>query len=215
MEILDSNGTARDWAWLTGKYGRLEHRQGESYPRYALVRVQETLGPANLKLRVLDENGRPAGVLAILTYPSLAAPADDLPDITHGDPPKSQWATRGAAQFTDGLTGLTGFGLGANSWIKDLAAGGPYHAWLFHTAYASDCLSWIGWLGGTDHMGPCDLTFQLKLAGEDGGEEPEPEPGTPELLAPLGRIAAAGERMAAAEERVAGAFERLLAHIGA
>jgi hypothetical protein len=162
--VFDVNGTQRDWAWLTGKYGRLEHRRGAGYPRFELARIEETIGPASLKVKLIDDKGAPIGALVALTYPDLDNPANFLPTF-QGNPPKSPWATRGTLQFTDGNTGLTGFGLGGDSWIKDLAAGGPYHVWAYHTAIASDCLSWIGWLGGTDHAGPCSLVFQFVQGG--------------------------------------------------
>jgi len=159
--IWDASGTQRDWAWLHAKYGRLEHRRAAGYPRFALVRIEETSGPPILKVKLVDTVGAPIGALVALTYPDLSAPASYLQDLTRGNPALSPWSTRGIVQFTDGATGVTGFGLGGDSWIRDFAAGGPYHVWPFHSEVYSDCLSWIGWLGGTDHAGPCALTFQL------------------------------------------------------
>ena len=71
----------------------------------------------------------------------------------------------------------------------------------------SDCLTGTGWLGGTNHMGPCRLTFRLVAAGSV--PEPEPEPGTDgDLLVKLDRMIAILERSALAAERLAG-------HLGA
>lgn len=200
MQIYDLNGTPRDWSWLREKYGRLEHLAVDPAPAFRLVEIREGGGGAQaagveaaalMKVRVLDAHGAPMQALVIMTYPSLTAPSSALPDLMGADLAASQWSARGAAQFTDAASGVTGFGLGADSWIKDKAAGGPYHVWVFHPQYHSDCLSWIGWLGGTDHVGPTDLTFQLVLAGQPE-PEPEPEPEPPdgelkELVVRLGR----------------------------
>lgn len=186
MRVYDFQDRERDWAYLTAQYGRLLHLQSQRASAYALVQVNETQGPSNLKVRVVDDLGAPAQVMVVLTWPTLAAPAGDLPDLTQGDQAADAWSRRGVAQFTDG-SGYTGFGLGTESWIKDLAAGGPYHVWIFHPTHGSDCLSCIGWLGGTDHRGPCSLTFKLRAGGgtTDPGGTPD-EPGTlPTEIVPL------------------------------
>jgi hypothetical protein len=199
--IVDVHGTQRDWAWLTGKYGRLEHRRGAGYPCFELVRIEETIGPASLKVKLIDASGAPVGALVALTYPDLRNPANFLQDLMQGDPAKSQWSSRGAVQFTDGMTGMTGFGLGGDSWIRDLVAGGPYHVWPYHTAIYADCLSWIGWLGGTDHAGPCSLVFQLVQGGTpDPDPDPDPEPPSDfeaHVIALLTRIATGIEHLSA------------------
>jgi len=192
--IYDVNGTERDWVWLTAKYGRLEHRRGAGFPRFELARIEETIGPASLKVKLEAKDGSPIGALVALTYPDLGTPWDQLPLIT-GDPPKSPWSKRAVLQFTDGSTGLTGFGLGGDSWIKDKAAGGPYHVWPYHTAFYADCLSWIGWLGGTDHAGPCSLVFQLTMSGGTIDPEPEPEP-TGDLVASVNALTVQVKRLA-------------------
>lgn len=169
MKVYDYTGRERDWKYLTDTYGNLQHLLGKQ-PGFNLIQVNETEGPTEMKVQVLDENGIPVRVMVVLTWPELANPAADLPDLTQGDPAVNQWTTRGIAQFTDG-NGFTGFGLGSQSWVKDLAAGGPYHVWIFHNAFGSDCLSRIGWLGGTNHRGPCFLTFRLNK----GTTPPDPD----------------------------------------
>jgi hypothetical protein len=177
--VFDVDGSEKNWAWLTGTYGRIERLRATGFPRFELVRIERTIGPANLKVKVQDDKGAPMGVLVAMTYPDPRNPWDQLPLFT-GDPAKSMWSNRGALQFTDGMTGLTGFGLGGDSWIKDPAAGGPYHAWVYHNGIYSDCISWIGWKLFTDHDGPCSVTFQLVTSG-GGPVDPPPVPGTGDL----------------------------------
>lgn len=172
VAVYDTGGVKRDSPWLLSKYGRVEIKESSQKHRYKLVRIEETVGPAILKVRVLDKSGAPASVMVVETYPDLGAPSGDLQDLTRGDKALDQWSNRGVPQFTDG-SGYTGFGLGADSWIKSFSVGGPYHVWLFHTAIGSDCISWLGWLGGTDHMGPMSLVFQEV---EDTGSVTPPPP---------------------------------------
>jgi hypothetical protein len=169
MQIFDEKYIERDWAWLTARFGRLEILKPESTgPRFVLKTIRVTTGNAVLKIGVLDENSQPiGGIMAVNTYPTLQSPSVNTPDLTTADAAAQQWSKRGDANFTQPVTGVVGFGLGENSWIQNFAVGGPYHAWLFHTKYPSECLSWIGWIGGTDHIGPCDLTFQLELGEEE------------------------------------------------
>jgi hypothetical protein len=203
-QVYDVNGTLRDWNWLIAKYGRIQWQQGLLYPCFKLIRIRETVGPASLKVTLLDANGNPMGALAALTYPDLVNPWSELPLITKGDLAKSMWSNRGVLQFADPNSGMTGFGLGSDSWIKDLAAGGPYHVWVFHTTAYSDCLSWLGWLGGTDHAGPMDVTFQWV----NGTSEPEPDPEPGPDPEPTGDLLAEVKDMHAT-------LKRLAAHLGA
>lgn len=203
-QVYDVYGTLRDWNWLTTKYGRVEWRQGLLYPCFKLVCVRETVGPSSLKVTLLDTNGNPMGGLVVLTYPDLGNPASFLQDLTTGNLAKSQWSQRGVPQFANAESGMTGFGLGADSWIKDLKAGGPYHTWVFHTTAYSDCLSWLGWLGGTDHSGPMDVTFQWV----NGAPPPEPDPDPDPEPEPSGDVLTELRAMHAT-------LKRLTAHLGA
>ncbi|QLQ05112.1 MAG: hypothetical protein HZY76_02710 [Anaerolineae bacterium] len=38
--------------------------------------------------------------------------------------------------------------------------GGPHTLWVVSPSLPSDGLTRVGWLGGTDHRGPCRLTFR-------------------------------------------------------
>lgn len=176
--IYDKSGNRRDWAWLTAKYGALDVLASKHPDRahFDLAEIRETTGITNLFVQVLTEEGRPwDGILVVLTWPDIANPAADLPDLTRGDAAVDQWSPRGVAQFTAN-GGATGFGLGSQSWIKGSPATGPYNVWIFHKDLGSDAFVRFGWLGGTDHDGPCRLTFQLTQPGANGGGDGEQPP---------------------------------------
>ena len=118
---------------------------------------------------------------------------------------KSCYTTRAVIQRTE--NGCTGFGLGGGSYISDPAAGGPYSVFVLSPSTFSDCLTGTGWLGGTNHLGPCRLTFRLAPAGVT--PDPDPEPGGDDDLDSL------VHRIAVADERIAIALERLVKHLGA
>jgi hypothetical protein len=202
--VLDLNGVIRDWAWLRAKYGNVTYLEATQYPKFRLIKVEEMEGPAIMMVTLFDEAGVPySGQSVALSWPSLAQPSADLPVIPAGS--KSCYTGRGVIQKTE--NGCTGFGLGGGSYISNPAAGGPYSVFVLSPSTYSDCLTGTGWLGGTNHMGPCRLTFQSVPAG--GGPEPEPEPGADdELIVVVGR-------MVVALERSATALERLVGHLGA
>jgi hypothetical protein len=159
--VIDSKGEEQSWSWLTEKYGKLDCLPSYAPNYFELTKVVETEGNQVLKVHVKDMDGAPMSVMVVLTYPSLGEPSTDLADLTVGDPAVNQWSLRGLAAFTDSSTGSYDFGLGADSYITDPAKGGPYNVWIYHNQYGSDCLSCIGWLPWSNHVGPCDLTFEL------------------------------------------------------
>ena len=187
-QVFDIKGIERDWAYLWGRYGRLELRPAGGRPSFELAQVRECAGPAVLRVRVLDAEGAPLAARVALTWPTVQTPAEDLPPVDGA----VAWASRAVTQVTDAASGETTFALGRDSWIKDLATGGPYHVWVQWYG-DSECLSWVGWLGGTDHQGPCDLTF--RLAPAETLPEPEPEPDA--VVDQLRTIAEDLERLAA------------------
>jgi hypothetical protein len=202
--VIDLNGTERDWAWLRAKYGNVTYLEAAQYPKFQLIKVEETEGPAIMMVSLLNESGAPhSGQPVVLSWPSLAAPSQDIPAIPVGS--KSCYTSRGVIQKTE--NGCTGFGLGGGSYISNPAVGGPYSVFVLSPSVFSDCLTGTGWLGGTNHMGPCRLTFRIMSAGVV--PEPEPEPGADgDVLAKLDRMIAILERSASAAERLAG-------HLGA
>jgi hypothetical protein len=168
-----------------------------------LIKVEEMEGPQTLIVNTEAENGSPhSGQPVALSWPSLAGPSQDLPVIPAGS--KSCYTSRAVVQRTE--NGCTGFGLGGGSYISNPAVGGPYSVFVLSPSTYSDCLTGTGWLGGTNHMGPCRLTFRIVPAA---GGDPEPEPGGDDDLDFL------VHRIAVASERTAAALERLAEHLGA
>ena len=204
--VLDLNGTVRDWAWLRAKYGNVSYLEAAGYPKFQLSKVEEMEGPQTLMVSLLDENGAPhSGQPVALSWPSLTGPSQDLPVIPTGS--KSCYTSRAVIQRTE--NGCTGFGLGGGSYISNPAVGGPYSVFVLSPSTYSDCLTGTGWLGGSNHMGPCRLTFRIVAAGVAPEPDPEPEPGADDdLVAVVGRVVATLERTATALERLAG-------HLGA
>jgi hypothetical protein len=201
--VLDLSGTVRDWAWLRAKYGNVSYLEAAGYPKFQLIKVEEMEGPQTLIVNTEAENGSPhSGQPVALSWPSLAGPSQDLPVIPAGS--KSCYTSRAVVQRTE--NGCTGFGLGGGSYISNPAVGGPYSVFVLSPSTYSDCLTGTGWLGGTNHMGPCRLTFRIVPAA---GGDPEPEPGGDDDLDFL------VHRIAVASERTAAALERLAEHLGA
>jgi hypothetical protein len=206
--VLDLNGTVRDWAWLRAKYGNVTYLEAAQYPKFQLSKVEEMEGPQTLIVNLEAENGTPhSGQPVVLSWPSLAQPSQDIPAIPAGS--KSCYTSRGVIQRTE--NGCTGFGLGGGSYISDPATGGPYSVFVLSPSTFSDCLTGTGWLGGTNHMGPCRLTFRIVAAGvaPEPEPEPEPEPGADDEL--VGLVT----RFTMATERIAAAMERMVGHLGA
>ena len=158
MDIFDKNGVQRDMAWLRQKYGNVQFLDAGPGKKFKLARVDETEGPAVIKVRVLNEQGLPqAGQPVANHWPDPA-----LPDLRNAGL-KTLWRDRAVHQPTDSA-GFTGFGLGTGSYIGNLQEGGPHVVWVLSPSLASDGISGLGMLGGTVHEGPLFLTFQI---GED------------------------------------------------
>ena len=162
-EIYDKEGNRRDMAWLHSKFGNVQFLDAGAGRKFKLVRLDETEGPATLKVRVIDEQG-----LAKSSQPVANSwPDNSLPDLRNQGL-KTLWKDRAVNQSTDGA-GFTGFGLGTGSYIRDLAQGGPHTVWVLSPSLPSDGMSGIGMLGGTNHIGPLFLTFQISDEGGDPG----------------------------------------------
>ena len=175
--VLDLNGTMRDWAWLRAKYGNVSYLEAAGYPKFQLIKVEEMEGPQTMIVNSEDENGAPhSGQPVVLSWPSLVAAVAG--SARHSRGIEVLLHSRGVIQRTE--NGCTGFGLGGGSYISDPAVGGPYSVFVLSPSTYSDCLTGTGWLGGTNHMGPCRLTFRIVPAGV--APEPEPEPGADDDL---------------------------------
>ena len=168
VEVYDRFGKKRDWFWVRQTYGNVLMLDAGRGPKFRLVRVDETEGPAALQVRVIHTDHSPVVGQPVANH----WPDPHLPDLRDGNI-KTLWAPRAVHQETD-ANGMTGFGLGNGSYIKDLNAGGPHMIWILSPTYPSDGIKGIGMLGGTNHRGLLHLTFVLDETGEG---EPEPEPG--------------------------------------
>jgi hypothetical protein len=183
VDVYDKSHVRRNLDWLQATFGNVRVLGGDQ-GGFKVQRIDCTDGPASLNVRVLGQDGQPQSNQPVaLSWPSLGQPAEDLPSLAGGGLVRC-WAGRAVFQRTNG-EGWTGFGLGTQSWIRDLSEGGPYTVWVLSPSVDSDGLTGIGWLGGTNHEGPCSLTFQLA-----GGSAPEPPPTVDEtgVLPALARI---------------------------
>lgn len=198
-EIYDKSGVRRDMAWLQQKYGNVQFLDAGSGPKFRLVRVDETEGPAVLKIRLLNQQGQPHAGQPVANH----WPDNSLPYLGNSGL-KTLWRDRAVYQNTDS-EGFTGFGLGTGSYIGNLQQGGPHVVWVLSPSLASDGMSGLGMLGGTNHAGPLFLTFQV---GDETATPPPtpppPEPGT-----------VSNEQLLAKLEQVHADLQRLMAHLGA
>lgn len=155
MDIIDRHGTRRDLTWLQQKYGPsvrfLDAGPGQ---KFRLVRLEETIGHPEIKIRVLDEHGRPSQNFVALHWINAQPP---LPSLEGGGL-KTLWHNTGNVQRTD-TNGYTSFGFGGGgAYGRD---GGPYTLWIASPSFPSDGMSGIGWLGGTTYEGPLSYVFQI------------------------------------------------------
>ena len=68
-EIYDMSGARRDMAWLRQKYGNVQFLDAGAGPKFRLVRVDETEGPAVIKVRLLDQQGQPRDLEVLAAEP--------------------------------------------------------------------------------------------------------------------------------------------------
>jgi hypothetical protein len=144
--------------WLREKYGNVQLLDAGPGEKFRLMRIDETEGPAVIKVRVLDWEATPWRGQPVANH----WPDPGLPDLRNAGL-KTLWRDRAENQNTDDA-GFTGFGIGIGSYIRDLQEGGPHVVWVLSPSLPSDGLSGVGMLGGTNHAGPLFLTFQI---GED------------------------------------------------
>lgn len=178
-QIYDKDGNLRTLFWLTQKYGNVQFLDAGAGTKFRLMRIDETEGPAVLKARVLDLQGNPLAGQPVANH----WPSPTLPLLTGGNL-QTLWQDQAIYQNTDNA-GFTGFGLGTGSYIGNLIEGGPHTVWVLSPTLPSDGVSGLGMLGGTNHMGPLFLTFQISNSQPAPNPDPQPEPGTPDDLGRL------------------------------
>lgn len=155
FDVFDQNGNKKNMTWLQENFGDLKFHNGGSGRKFKLMRVDITEGPAVIKVRVLNPGGAPQS-----NQPVANRWPDSSLQSLQGGGLQSLWYDRAHIQNTDG-DGFTGFGIGRGSYIKDLAKGGPHTIWVLSPSIPSDGLEGVGMLGGTNHVGPLFLTFQI------------------------------------------------------
>jgi len=198
--VYDMNGSERNMEWLRSKYGNLVYLDAGETDKYELVRIDETEGIALIKVRVLGAaGGTQSGAYVANHWADDALPALD------GGGHQTLWQARALVQATDNR-GLSGFGLGTGSYIRDLLVGGPHTLWVLDQDLPSDGLSGVGMLGGTNHHGPLTLTFRATK-----GTVPAPAP-------PVGPADATTQKLQEIIERLdvlQRDLEQLMRHFGA
>ena len=160
IAVYDKGGTQRDLAWLEATYHVKVLDAGE-VPKFRLVRIDEMEGPAVFIAQVRNEEGKAHAKQPVANHWPGVENDEKTKDLRNVGL-KSVWFDHAIIQDTD-ANGDTGFGYGGGSVIH--AEGGPHTLWVLSPSLPSDALSRVGWLGGTDHRGPCRLTFQITKGG--------------------------------------------------
>lgn len=171
LEVFFPDGTTGDLARLQREYGsKIQVCRSVLPAAFRLRKINiDNSGNTLIRIWVFDKRGMPAvGQPVTYSYPQLGGGYSGLPLITGV---KDAWTTRGVQNKNrcDGM-GRVEFQIGSDSWIKDGA--GPYIGYVLSPTIGSDCLAYFGWLGGTNHVGPCELFFYE----EDGSTPPPVDP---------------------------------------
>lgn len=169
IDVFDKDGKPQTWAWLEQKY-RVRLRDAGAGAKFRLVRVDETDGPAVFIVDVRDAQGRPKTNQPVAFHWKEVGQEEKAVDLRKDPDLKSRWFDHALVQQSS-VNGDTGFGFGSGSITR--ADGGPHTLWVLSPTLPSDALSGVGWLGGTNHMGPNRLTFQIveETEGSGGGNE--------------------------------------------
>ena len=173
FDIYDQHVNRKDFAWLCATFGNMQYLDAGTAKKFRLVRVDVTEGPAVLKVRIIDKQGAPYLDQPVAEYHNGVEQDKNAEDLRADPTLKTCHYTHALVQRTD-HGGFTGFGLGPGSYIKELEVGGPHTVWVLSPSLPSDGLAGIGMLGGTNHIGPLFLTFQITEGEEDGnGDDDE------------------------------------------
>ncbi len=155
---------AGDMAWVATEYGMELTRADDPWVDahgavYRLIALVERLGPSNIDVFVVDQDGAPiADTPVAFYYDSLRNPA--RPD---------EWYPVKVEAITD-VQGRAGFALGPGAYLDTCGGGGPHAIWVSEpgvapdTTVASDLADRLGMLGGTNHR-HLDLLFQRVSPG--------------------------------------------------
>lgn len=170
-KVYDQQGQERNWQWLVANFGpvSLERAEAPAGPGkvFRVVKLQDREGPAVLIVHISDEQGNPhEGARVVRYWP-------DAPSLPNWPQPTSRWRARGVFGKTN-PKGEIGYGMGTGDYYWP-PSGGASAVWVAEEDGASDCISGLGMLGGTNHR-HLEVHFQLQTVE---GEPSPPEPPAP------------------------------------
>jgi hypothetical protein len=207
-DVYALDGTLHDLAWVRANYGNMTYTPTDGMPHFALRRVDITVGPATIVVRVLNPDGTPKyGQPVALSWPG------QLCDAQHPDPNikpvsagyKTRIAGCAIVQLTDS-NGYTGFGLSTDWYYRN--GEGPGIIWILSPSTYSDAAVGVAMKGGTVHEGPLSLVFQEVTTAATPTPTATPIPGATPTSAPitadLTETNSILERIADALEQIAG-----------
>jgi len=167
LEVYDVNGVQQSWAWLQTKY-KCDMTAAPPGAAFRLVRIDETIGPAVFIVYVRSDTGAPQQNQPVAQWWN-GAESDERSTSLVGVGLQSVYHARAIVERTNS-GGDIGFPYGAGGVIH---GDGPYAFWILSPSLASDIVTGLGWLGGTDHACPGRLTFEIV---EGGVSDPDPDP---------------------------------------
>ena len=179
-EFYDKNGVKLNERDARARWGSFQiqaasNRNGEVW---RLLRVDETEGPAVLKVITLGPDGNPMKAVAAYSWQSGQYSAAELCKTHYRPQVELQWTEE---------NGVTGFGIGSGSYYDPARNKGPHAVWICDSDAPSDVFDGAGMISGTNHRGPLSFVFQLMKRDdgddEDGGGDDTPCNGCdPDLL---------------------------------
>ena len=188
MLIYDALGNLKTAGWLQAKYGQVYAQTlpgtGPCWRVFALVEDADypgqkpatrpswwpkPLAAAALVAKTLSEGGEPVVQVPVARY---------WPDAPLLPPEQALWQPRGVIGYTNGQ-GDTGFGMGNGDYYTPPAQTGASWIWVAQPGIASEAVSGLGMLAGTNHS-HMNVVFRY--------ESGEPEPPEDDLLVLLREI---------------------------
>ncbi len=153
-EIYDQNGNRRDEAWLRQKYGNVQFLDAGAGPKFRLVRVDETEGPAVIKVRLLDPQGQPHIGQPVANH----WPDSTLPFLGNSGLKLYRLRHRHGFLHRQSARGRAAHALGAQP-----IAGQRWAIWCGHAGRHQPCRTTLpdlpGWRGLADSAAPATNTY--------------------------------------------------------
>ena len=155
-DVYDQTGEQKSAEWLYQNFDGFEvlRTTVENSKSFRVVAVYVTEGPATFVAEVRAQNGsgQPNQPIAF-SYPTLEHPDPNLTSISQYNVPQL-WTTRVVTPQRTNGEGITGFGLGSSY--------GPfYSSFVLSPTLPSDCVTKAGMKGGTNHVGPLHVVWQI------------------------------------------------------